>query len=1003
MLATPGQLLVNEALPPEFRDYTRTLGQDEINDLLGRLAREQPEKYREVTHALVQLGRNAAFDEGSTITLNDLVPVIDKQPMLDTVKREAERIRSNPKLTDEQKDDAIETLYGEATKRLTKETYAAALRNNNPFAIQVKYKARGKDSQLGAMLTSPGTYTDSEGNLIPIFINRSYAEGLKPHEYWAASYGARLGVTCLTPDTKVVMGDWTEREIGSLRPGDVIMGAKPDGTIYPVRVKHFFDNGIQPVYRWTFRCLSSQAFVDVKATSEHKLLARVRRWGSGGKSDPLMAPQLTKLGAAKFGARPDHNSYFAQVSAGGRFTGKHVDTALLLGLMTGDGCCSDCTRTGMQFSCADLTLLADIKEYLAGFNLRLTRTSGPYTHTFSRIDKIPHEWYYSEDGHKFNNRARYEIWRYIGGCHSWDKKIPHDIMQWDDESVIAYMAGLFATDGSFYRTKSNITSFSLALNSLSLVESVKRILELRFGVWCSPVHDMQKSRVHHMYGIAVSHPDSFERLARLMRGVIPGIKRVRLEELHASKTSGRTPEIGFRIQSKEYLGEQHVVDIEVDSPDHMFLLANGIISSNSTKLATQKGGYLDKMMNAASIDQVVTEDDCGTRQGVPFPTDDNDSVGAVLQQEIAGFKPGTIITKHVLDKIRASGADEVVVRSPMTCAAKDGLCRHCVGVREQGRLPDIGYNVGINAASALGEQVTQNALNAKHSGKKDDLGAYVGFDALKNMTMVPQSYDVKASVANRDGTVTAIEQAPQGGSYVVIDNDGEDRIYVPASLKVQVKSGDRVEAGDAVSSGLVSPADVVQYKGIGEGRRYFTERFRKIFKDSKYGVNRRNVEVLSRALVNNVRVDREDSAGSGLPGDVLRYSTWAGGYSPREGAVVEKADKSALGHYLEAPVLHYTIGTRITPNVLKTLQKHKIGDLTTHRDPPGVVPHMVSVVEAPAYSGNWMARLGTSYLKDRLLEDVQSVSSAAMHSTNPIPAMAKGVEFGNDIATKGIY
>ena len=111
MLATPGQLLVNEALPPEFRDYTRTLGQDEINDLLGRLAREQPEKYKEVCWKLVQLGRNAAFDEGSTITLNDLVPVIDKQPMLDTVRREADKIRNNPKLTDAQKDDAIESMF----------------------------------------------------------------------------------------------------------------------------------------------------------------------------------------------------------------------------------------------------------------------------------------------------------------------------------------------------------------------------------------------------------------------------------------------------------------------------------------------------------------------------------------------------------------------------------------------------------------------------------------------------------------------------------------------------------------------------------------------------------------------------------------------------------------------------------------------------------------------------------------------------------------------------
>lgn len=617
MLATPGQLLVNEALPPELRDYTRTLGQDEINALLGQLAREHPERYREVCWKLVQLGRNAAFDEGSTITLNDLVPVVDKRPLLDEVKRQEQAILSDSRLTQAQKDDAIEALYGEATKRLTDETYSNALANNNPFAIQAKYKARGNKNQLGAMLTSPGTYTDSEGKIVPIFIGSAYAEGLKPHEYWAAGYGARLGV--------------------------------------------------------------------------------------------------------------------------------------------------------------------------------------------------------------------------IG-----------------------------------------------------------------------------------------------------------------------------------------------------------------------TKLGTQKGGYLSKMMNAAAIDQVVTTDDCGTANGVPVPVDDNDSIGSVLQSEVAGFKPGTVITKPVLDKIRASGEDEIVVRSPITCGCKDGLCKMCVGIRETGRFPEIGYNAGVNAASALGEQIAQNSLNTKHSGKRSDLGAYVGFDALKDLTMVPKAYDVKASVSSVDGTVSAIEDAPQGGQYVVLDDDRDNKIYVPAALKVSVKPGDKVEAGDAVSSGLVSPADVVAYKGIGEGRRYFTNRFTQAFRDSQYGVNRRNVEILSRALVNNVQVENPDSEGDALPGDIVRYSAWASGYTPRAGSAQVPLDK-AVGQYLEAPVLHYTIGTRVTPSVVKALKRHGCTEVTANKTAPGVMPHMVSVAEAPAYSGNWMARLGTSYLKDRLLEDAQQGAHSELHSTNPIPSLAKGVELGRDISTKGEY
>lgn len=617
MLATPGQLLVNEALPPELRDYTRTLGQDEINSLLGQLAREHPEKYREVCWKLVQLGRNAAFDEGSTITLNDLVPVVDKRPMLDMVRTQERAIRSDRSLTSEQKDSAIEVLYGEATKRLTDETYRNALANNNPFAVQAKYKARGSPSQLGAMLTSPGTYTDSSGKIVPIFISSSYAEGLKPHEYWAAGYGARLGVV-------------------------------------------------------------------------------------------------------------------------------------------------------------------------------------------------------------------------------------------------------------------------------------------------------------------------------------------------------------------------------------------------STKLGTQKGGYLSKVMNAAAIDQVVTEDDCGTTNGIPVSTDDNDSIGSVLQGDVAGFKSGTVINKKVLDAIRAAGEDEIVVRSPITCGCKNGLCKRCVGIRETGRFPDIGYNAGVNAASALGEQIAQNALNTKHSGKRNDLGAYVGFDALKNLTTVPKAYDVKASVVPADGTVSSVEDAPQGGKYVVMNDEEGSKVYVPPSLEVSVKPGDRLEAGDAVSSGLVSPADVVAYKGVGEGRRYFTDSFTKTFRNSKYGVNRRNVEVLSRALVNNVRVDNPDSEGDALPGDVLRYSAWAAGYKPREGVADVAADK-AVGQYLEAPVLHYTIGTRVTPSMVKRLKRHGVKYIPVNKTAPGVSPYMVSAVESPAYSGDWMARLGTSYLKDRLLEDVQHGAHSELHSTNPVPSLAKGVELGREISTKGEY
>ena len=55
---------------------------------------------------------------------------------------------------------------------------------------------------------------------------------------------------------------------------------------------------------------------------------------------------------------------------------------------------------------------------------------------------------------------------------------------------------------------------------------------------------------------------------------------------------------------------------------------------------------------------------------------------------------------------------------------------------------------------------------------------------------------------------------------------------------------------------------------------------------------------------------------------------------------------------------------------------------------------MQSVVATTGNSDDWMARLGTTYLGKRLIEDVQSGSESNVHGTNPYPGIAKGTEFG---------
>ena len=240
----------------------------------------------------------------------------------------------------------------------------------------------------------------------------------------------------------------------------------------------------------------------------------------------------------------------------------------------------------------------------------------------------------------------------------------------------------------------------------------------------------------------------------------------------------------------------------------------------STKFATAKAGELGKLLSSASIEQVVTEDDCNTINGIPVDVTDKDNVGCVLARDVGSYKAGDIITKQIMTDLEKKGIDKIIVRSPVTCNAKNGICSHCAGVRETGKLPEIGYNLGLNSASALAERIAQGSLNTKHSGKKIEGSGYSGFDMLKRMATIPEHYADKATVAEHDGKIDKIEDAPQGGKYIYVN---EEKHYVPPNYAILVKQGDEVEAGDQLSDGVISPADAVRLKGIGEGRRYFTE------------------------------------------------------------------------------------------------------------------------------------------------------------------------------------
>ena len=163
-----------------------------------------------------------------------------------------------------------------------------------------------------------------------------------------------------------------------------------------------------------------------------------------------------------------------------------------------------------------------------------------------------------------------------------------------------------------------------------------------------------------------------------------------------------------------------------------------------TALKTANGGYMTRRLVDVTQDLVIAEEDCGVVESdLPETEQKGTHMRAVLmggeevvrlRDRIFGrytaadvrhpqsaeilYPAGTYIDPDIADDIVNKGVDEVLVRSPVTCAAKRGICVKCYG-RDLARGPIVrlGEAVGVVAAQSIGEPGTQLTLRTFHQDR----------------------------------------------------------------------------------------------------------------------------------------------------------------------------------------------------------------------------------------------------------------------------------------------
>ena len=232
-----------------------------------------------------------------------------------------------------------------------------------------------------------------------------------------------------------------------------------------------------------------------------------------------------------------------------------------------------------------------------------------------------------------------------------------------------------------------------------------------------------------------------------------------------------------------------------------------------TALKTANSGYLTRRLVDVAQDMVVSEEDCGTENGILMrPIIDGGQVLVPLGDRVLGrtvavdvmsqdgkevlLEKETLIDEDIVDTLDEKNIYEIKVRSAIHCDTIHGICAKCYG-RDLGRghKVDIGESVGIVAAQSIGEPGTQLTMRTFHIG-----GAASGTSAEDNIeTNFPGKvvYDTR-TVKKKDGTFITLAQSSQ---INVIDDRGMvvESHKVPYGTVLNYSSDTKVDAGDILA------------------------------------------------------------------------------------------------------------------------------------------------------------------------------------------------------------
>ncbi|KND49055.1 MAG: DNA-directed RNA polymerase, beta' subunit [Parcubacteria bacterium C7867-005] len=319
-----------------------------------------------------------------------------------------------------------------------------------------------------------------------------------------------------------------------------------------------------------------------------------------------------------------------------------------------------------------------------------------------------------------------------------------------------------------------------------------------------------------------------------------------------------------------------------------------------TALNTAKAGYLTRRLFDVAQDEIVSEEDCGTKEfttiskktasGIEIPlsktlkgrflaNDVIDGKGSVL------FKKGHFIHKKDAEIIDKAMVEAVDVRSPMTCKSLHGVCVKCYGADlGTNKVVELGEAVGTIAAQAIGEPGTQLTMRTFHSGGV----ASVAGDITAGLPRVEEIFEKRkpknpASISHVDGTVTEIQVVGNERTIIITPDIGEaktakakklDNEYLVGPTRTLiVKVGSEVKKGEFLTDGSADLDELFRYAGKEKTENYIIHEVSKLYELQGAAVSHKHIELIVRQMFSRRKI-RQSGGTQFTRGDVVEVSDY---------------------------------------------------------------------------------------------------------------------------------